>query len=647
MLCLSGLSATAQAPADVRVALVIGNSAYSNFTPLANPANDAVAMSAALRRLGFSVTELRDASQAQMAQAIERVRDSLRGKQAVGLLYYAGHGLQLDWKNYMVPVDARMRSAGDVPRVAIDVGGVVDAFRKAGTRMNILVLDACRDNPFAESAAKGLAPMDAPPGTFLAYATAPGNVAEDGAQGSNGLYTGYLVQELTRPTARIEDIFKRVRLSVRKASDGRQIPWESTSLEEDFVFNDGRRFTFRMEDLQAIAAEAKRQQEALRRAAEEALERERQLARQIEEEKARQAEAARKAEAERLAAIERERELERRAAAEREREKQEAIRREQEQLAAQAREREAARVKAEAEARERERLLAQQREEERQRAEASARAAEQARLADEQRRRQIEAERAEAEDLARRKLSEEQAREEAFARQRAEWERIQGTTNPEEIYAFLQRYPSGFVSELAQFRLDQISKVRITPSADKSGVVALGNSQARFVVGMTAVYARTDMFGKKSPDARMVVTSIADGKVMINNGRIVLDEMGNLITNADGTRSPAKIRFPAELSVGRKWRTAYEFTGNTGRKSSLYYDFRITALEEIKVPAGSFKAYRVEGRAILQDGSVNHEVYWIDPATMQPVREEWSQRSVRNQINASYIRELVSLKRPS
>jgi hypothetical protein len=177
-----------------------------------------------------------------MNEAVARARDILKGKQGVGMLYYAGHGLQIDARNYMVPVDAKLGRSEDVPRQTMDVGGVVEAFKAAGNRMNILVLDACRDNPFGKiTSGRGLAPLDAPSGTFLAYATAPGNVAEDGdAKTGNGLYTQFLLQELKKPQARIEDVFKRVRFAVRKASSGRQIPWESTSLEDDFTFNDGR-----------------------------------------------------------------------------------------------------------------------------------------------------------------------------------------------------------------------------------------------------------------------------------------------------------------------------------------------------------------------------------------------------------------------
>jgi Caspase domain len=246
---LAVLPTSAQAPVDIRIALVIGNSAYE-AAPLINPANDARAMSETLRTLGFTVIELRDAEKTQMTDAITKIRDSLKGKQGIGMLYYAGHGLQLDWHNYMVPVDAKLSKASDVAPQTIDLNLVMDAFKTAGNRMNILVLDACRNNPFSNTASsKGLAPVDAPPSTFLAYATAPGNVAEDGDEKSgNGLYTQFLLQELKKPTAKIEDVFKRVRLNVRQKSEGRQTPWESTSLEEDFYFNAGLKATKKESD---------------------------------------------------------------------------------------------------------------------------------------------------------------------------------------------------------------------------------------------------------------------------------------------------------------------------------------------------------------------------------------------------------------
>jgi Caspase domain len=242
--CATGLltfSATAQAPNDVRIALIIGNSAYPGNMALANPSNDAKDMAEMLRSMGFGVVEIIDGNRMQMLNAIARAGQALSSRQGVGMLFYAGHGLQLDWHNFMIPVDAKLASTGDVTKQTVDIDTVMNTFKAAGTRMNIVVLDACRDNPFADgktASGKGLAPLDAPTGTFLAYATAPGNVAQDGT-GKNGLYTGFLLQELQKPSVRIEDIFKRVRFSVRKASDGAQIPWETTSLEDDFVFNSG------------------------------------------------------------------------------------------------------------------------------------------------------------------------------------------------------------------------------------------------------------------------------------------------------------------------------------------------------------------------------------------------------------------------
>jgi hypothetical protein len=235
---LAHAARSAEGTADVRVAAVIGNAAYPT-APLRNPGRDARAMAEILESLGFFVHAARDATKAEMESTVARTTAALGGRRGVGLLYYAGHGLQLDWRNYLVPVDARLNNEDDVRRQALDLQRVLDAFKAAGTRMNIIVLDACRDNPFASSSsARGLAPLDAPPGTFLAYATAPGNVADDGdAQGGNGLYTGYLVRELKRPANRIEDVFKRVRVQVQRHTAGRQVPWESTSLLEDFVFD--------------------------------------------------------------------------------------------------------------------------------------------------------------------------------------------------------------------------------------------------------------------------------------------------------------------------------------------------------------------------------------------------------------------------
>ena len=219
-----------------RSALVIGNGAYA-AAPLANPVNDASAIGAKLTRLGFSVDLQINAKRETMENAMRAYSANLARNRAIGLFFFAGHGLQLDWRNFLVPVGARLDKADDVPAQTVEIGRLLGELGKAGNPMNIVVLDACRDNPFGSEhrTGKGLSQMDAPIGTLLAYATAPGNVASDGA-GKNGLYTENLLKEMDTPDSKIEDIFKRIRLAVRRSSHGQQIPWESTSLEEDFYF---------------------------------------------------------------------------------------------------------------------------------------------------------------------------------------------------------------------------------------------------------------------------------------------------------------------------------------------------------------------------------------------------------------------------
>jgi uncharacterized caspase-like protein len=245
LLSLSGLSAlpwlsalaqgTPALNSLPRVALVVGNSRYGHLPPLRNPGNDAVALGGRLRAVGFEVALEMDTAKAALEAAIERFCAKLGN--CVGLFYFAGHGVQVAWRNYLVPVDANLENVDDVPKRSVDLVTLIEALRRSRNPMNIIILDACRDNPFAVEgkAAKGLSQMDAPVGTLLAYATAPGNTASDG-EGGNGLYTEHLLNEMGRKDAKIEDVFKRVRLNVRRASNGRQVPWESTSLEDDFYF---------------------------------------------------------------------------------------------------------------------------------------------------------------------------------------------------------------------------------------------------------------------------------------------------------------------------------------------------------------------------------------------------------------------------
>jgi hypothetical protein len=221
-----------------RIALVIGNSKYIDG-PLVNPANDASAMGKELKLLGFETRTLLDGKLSEITAAIQAYTDRISKIKAVGLFYYAGHGVQLAWRNYLVPVDASLDRVDDIPKKTYELNAMLASLGKAQNPMNIIILDACRDNPFGKKLPveqKGLSQFDAPTNSLLCYATAPGNVASDGV-GSNGLFTENLLREMRNPDAKIEDVFKRVRLKVRLASKGQQVPWESTSLEDDFYFN--------------------------------------------------------------------------------------------------------------------------------------------------------------------------------------------------------------------------------------------------------------------------------------------------------------------------------------------------------------------------------------------------------------------------
>ncbi len=482
-LCLAALFSPtqAQAPLDIRIALVIGNAAYAGSAALANPANDARAMGEVLKTLGFNVVEVRDGSKAQMTDALAKVRETLKGKQGVGLLYYAGHGLQLDWRNYMVPVDAKLTKAADVAEQTVDLNSVIDAFKSAGNRMNIVVLDACRDNPFAGSAAtgKGLAQLDAPPGTFLAYATAPGNVAEDGdAKSGNGLYTQYLLEELKKPTAKIEDVFKRVRLNVRKQSQGRQVPWESTSLEEDFVFNDGTRPL----NLPAAMARLPRTQDK-------------------------------------------------------------------------------------------------------------------------------------------------QATEQQFHQQKAEWDNIKDSADLDAVFAFLQKYPTGFLSEPAQFRLDQLQGTRVLAQPSKDGVAMLPSGTRRWGLGDKISIETTDGFTKVKEVDKLEVTSVLDDQVIFNKGKLVLDQMGGVLKSKFGSYSPAILQAPADLALGKKWRTAFQQTTTSGWRGLTHYDYKVVSLEDMQWMGRTVKVFRVAGVGFANAtgggaSSRLEQTLWIEPSTMNVVRAD-------------------------
>ena len=219
-----------------RHALVIGNNDYPG-APLRSAVNDARDLAAALRQRGFEVLLSENVSREAMFQAIRDFGSRLR-EGDIALFFYAGHAIQLRDRNYLIPVDAKVQQEEDVTYYSLDVVEVLQRMDRARTRANLLILDACRDNPFASSvrlSSVGLAQMSAPPGTLIAYATAPGQVAREGV-GRNGVYTKHLLRHMGTPDLPVELVLKRVRDGVIGETRGQQVPWDASSLRNDFVF---------------------------------------------------------------------------------------------------------------------------------------------------------------------------------------------------------------------------------------------------------------------------------------------------------------------------------------------------------------------------------------------------------------------------
>lgn len=231
-----GLRAGNTSSNEQRVALVIGNASYVT-SPLANPVNDARDVAKALGPLGFKVTQLENVGYKEMKRAIQDFGNEIRNG-GVGLFYFAGHGIQFNGENYLIPVDTTITKEEEVEFESVNVGWLLAQMKNARNRLNIVILDACRNNPFARSfrsSAQGLAMINAPSGTFIAYSTAPGSVASDG-RGRNSPYAEALVGFLNKRGLKVEDVFKMVRNHVEEKTSGKQTPWETSSLKGDFCF---------------------------------------------------------------------------------------------------------------------------------------------------------------------------------------------------------------------------------------------------------------------------------------------------------------------------------------------------------------------------------------------------------------------------
>jgi hypothetical protein len=219
-----------------RIALVVGNADYK-VRPLKNPRNDADDISRVLRSSGFEVIDLRDATLTQMRTGVRQFGDRLINND-VGLVYYSGHGVEVKGRNYFIPVNADIMREDEIADQWLDVELVLEKMSTASKGVNILIVDACRNDPFGrsfKSASLGLAQMDAPRGTIIAYATSPGKVAADG-EGRNSPYTKNLIKAMQQPNKPIEQVFKEVRRAVQEETKNQQTPWENTSLSGDFYF---------------------------------------------------------------------------------------------------------------------------------------------------------------------------------------------------------------------------------------------------------------------------------------------------------------------------------------------------------------------------------------------------------------------------
>ena len=466
-----------------KVALVIGNGKYKDAPELKNAPNDAKAIGEALKASGFEVTMKLDTGREEMLAAIRAYVHTMEQKKHVGLFYFAGHGVQLDWRNYLLPVDAVIDKIEDVAKQSVDIARLMEGLTKAANPMNVIILDACRENPFGTAkpvAQKGLSQMDAPTQTILAYATSPGNVASDG-DGVNGLYTENLLREIKVPEAKIEDVFKRVRLGVRRTSKGAQIPWESTSLEEDFWFLPPK-------NLKA------------------------------------------------------------------------------------------------------------------------------------------------ATDAEKDKL---------FEAELATWEKVKAASAPGPLEEYLRRWPSGPFSELAQLQLDTVlakqgeKKVQIVAAAGNPYTQGFVLADTDFKVGDSYAYVVLDRATRAEKNRLSgQITGITDTEVIIGNGAVILDRLGNTVKLANGNRFTPRQDQPTEYAIGKKWSTRFGVINPSGRTSESEFEFRITKREKITVPAGTFDCYVIEGEgySTFPIGRLELKLTrWMAPAQVRrPIASEQYRKVQRN-----------------
>ncbi len=641
LVVIGWLLANLPAQAGERVALVIGNSDYRN-APLTNPRNDANAMAELLAHAGFQVDKQLDSNLHQMEAAVARFGLAIRDPGVkFGLFYYAGHAFQQDWRNYLVPVSANILAAAEAPKQTVDVSNLFRYMEQSQGRSFLIILDACRDDPFSGAfrpIAKGLSQFDAPVGSLLAYATAPGNVAQDG-EGKNGLYTSFLLREFAVPGARLEDAFKRVRLSVRLSSKGAQVPWESTSLEEDIYF---------FPRLSRELSEADKDQLL-----------EKEMSKWLRVKNSQDPEVLAdfireypSGSASELAQSRMNRMLSAIAAREDQRLQvmaQGAARAAQELLAL---EQEARRRAAQAE---QERVAAQRAQEERMRL---------ARLdaaRDEARRQQI------AEDAAQRTAAglevTRQNQLQALA-QAAELQRMQALRDQKEVeqraLALQAEETRLEFVRLAAMQLQEATRL----AAERQSLLGLTSSvpvpvtltptpffkgyaehQRHYSPGDEFNIRVIDLFSNIPKPLVMKVTQVdlEAERVTYNDGKFVSDLMGNTTTNERGVLSTPRQFYPAELMIGKKWRTRFKQSRPSGATHTFQYDLKVVAKERITVPAGTFETYKIEAHGFnLELGARIERTIWVAPGINADIAHEIRVRLRNGSIDQNERQELVS-----
>jgi uncharacterized caspase-like protein len=583
-LALAGVAAGAET--GERVALVIGNSLYPK-APLANPAKDARDMTSLLRQAGFVVDQRLDTSRGQLTEAVARFGATIKDpKVKFALFYYAGHGLQQDWRNYLVPVSADIQSAEDVRNKTVDVSELLAYMEQATGRSFLVILDACRDDPFAgvyRPPAKGLSQFDAPVGSLLAYATAPGSVAQD-SDGENGLYTSNLLREFAVRGARLEDAFKRVRLNVRLASNGQQVPWESTSLEEDVYLFPSRR---------AALTDAEQDQQLeqeigswMRVRASNDLQ---QLANFIREYPSGSVSELAQSRLNRL-------------------------------LAAQARQPALPPVQiAAAPSTTISRATQAPVEQAKPPAPAPDPAQAQAQAAQAQAEAQAEAARQQAAQAEAMKQAADAAVLAARQQAAAERERVAQAAVPQPVTVFAPTpYFKGYQEHNRSYQQGDQFDYRV--------IDVYTNASRPLSLRVTALDLERD-------------------RVEYNNGEYVSDAMGNTVANRLGGFSTPRQFYPAELFVGKKWHTMFKQSRPSGIVYTFRYDLKVVARETITVPAGTFDTFKIEARGYnMQLGARVERNIWVAPGVSGDIAHEILVRLRNGSIEQNDRQELVSFR---